>query len=271
MRSVLEILRRGLEPRRLTVFTVGLLALCSGFYGWLRLPDSNGFYLLLQAIVGVLLLAASGALVSGTVASLAGLPGRFGIRGISRRAPIGVLVLIAAAMLYWFLELVESEGASRAYVVSSWLSYISNHPVPIPPFRSAWEVFFLFLYLAVLPALAIRILAWRLRRSHSSLAAEAVASAPPPAAGQPRRANFLLFWTIATALAVVFDWLPWQLAWWAPPFRQGWAEVLSALLRLGIAGLAFACGLVIQWSWYIGRVLATPTAARVSAPPDSAA
>lgn len=253
MKSALVILRRGLEPRRLVVFTAGLLLVGAGCYGWLLLPDSSRFYLVMQAVCGLLLLAAAGALVAGVVASLAVMPELRRIRRIARSAPIGALLLVLAAFVYWLAFLLESAGAKRIYVLSSWLSYHLNRPVPIPPFRTAWEILFLFVYLALLPALAIPALAWWLRRSRTRVAGKAVPSTGNVTADRSWRANFFLFWAVAIALAVLFDWLPWELAWWAPRFHQGWAEVLSAVLRLGVAGLAFSCGLVIQWSWYIGN------------------
>lgn len=272
MKSALAILRRGLAPRRLAVFIPALLLLGSGCYGWLRLPDSSGFYLFLQAVLAVVLLAAAGALVAGAVMSLEGEPGWAGFRQIWRQTPIGALVLIVAAVLYRFSSLLESAGAKRVFVVASWLSYHLNHPIPIPPFRTAWEILFLFVYLVVLPALAIRALAaWLRRRSRKSATGEAAASstsnAPLEQASHP---NFFLFWAVAIALAVLFDWFPWKLAWWAPRFYHGWAEILSALSRLGIAGIAFACGLLIQWSWYVGNEAAPGSAAQPSQPPASA-
>lgn len=264
MKSALAILRRGLKPRRLAVFTVGLLLLGSGCYGWLRLPDSSGFYLFLQVVLGVLLLAAGGALVADTVASLAAMPESTRIRKIYRWAPIGALVVVGAGVLYWLADLLETVGAKRIYVAASWLSYHLKHPVPIPPFRTAWEILFLFVYLVLLPALAIRVLArWLRRRSADSSTGNA-----PDAQGW--NSNFFLFWAVAIVLAVLFDWLPWQLAWWVPRFHHGWAEILSALSRLGIAGLAFACGLVIQWSWYIGNKSTPAAAVEAPHPPGSA-
>ncbi len=259
MRSTLAILRRGLKPQRLTIFTLGLLVLGSGVYGWLRLPDSHGFYLVLQVVFGVLLLTAASALVTGTVESLARIDETWRFEKIWRRVPIGALVLIVAVVLYWLSGLVESWGAKGIYAVASWLSFHSNHPVPIPPFRTAWGILFLCVYLALLPTLAIRVLAWRLRyRSQKSIASEVAGPAPGSAADEPRQqVNFFVFWAVAIVLALVFDLLPWKLAWWVPRFHQGWAEAVSAMLRLGTAALAFACGLVIQWSWYIGSVPAS--------------
>jgi hypothetical protein len=271
VKSALAILLRGLRPRRLAVFIPALLLLGFGCYGWLRLPDSSGFYLFLQAVLGVVLLAAAGALAAGAVANLEGEPGWAGIRQFRRRAPIGALVLIVAALLYWLSGLLEGAGAKRIYVVASWLSYHFNHPVPIPPLRTAWEILFLFVYLVLLPALAIGVLAtWLRRHSRKSITGEAVlptGNAPAEPAWHP---NFFLFWAVAIVLAVLFDWLPWQLAWWVPQLDHGWAEMLSAVLRLGIAGFAFACGLLIQWSWYVGNESAPAVAIQPSQPPASA-
>lgn len=271
MRSSLATLRRGLAPRRLAVFIAGLLLLGAGCYGWLRLPDSSVFYIVLQAACGLLLVAATGALLASTVASLAGGSESQRIRKIVRCAPMGALVLVVAAALYWAAGLLETAGTARIYVLASWLSFHLNLPVPIPPFRAAWGILFLFVYLVLLPAFAIRAMAGWLRRSRKGPGSGAV----PPAAGsraetRPRRANFFLFWTVAIVLVVLFDWLPWKLAWWAPRFHAGWAEVLSALLRLGIAGIVFACGLLIQWSWYIGGKH-MPAAADGTSPPSNAA
>jgi hypothetical protein len=262
VKSALAILRRACAPWRLAVFTIGLLILGAGFYGWLRLPDSTRWYLGLQVVLGALLLLATGALVAGAVGSLACVPESASPKRIWRHAFMGVAVLIAMALLYWLSSWLESAGDRRIYIIASWLSYHLNHPVPIPPLHTAWEIVFWFVNLVLLPVLAIRLLAHWLRRSRKAAASETVGGVE----GQIRRRNFFLFWMVAIVLALLFDWLPWELAWWAPHLHQGWAEILSAVLRLGTAGLAFAFGLLIQWSWYIGAESAPPPAAEPSSP-----
>lgn len=235
MSAPLAILLRGLRPKRLIACCAALAALGVIFLGWLRLPDSTWWYLVLQAVIGAALLLGAGALLSLAVDSLAD-DSRAPRRGRLpwRRVFAGAALVVLAAFLYWFAGWVQATLGPRIWTVPSWLTYHLRHPIPVRPFQAAWRWIVFWVELAVIPAFAVGLLA---RWLH----------------GPSRRRNAWLFWSVAIGLAALCDWLPWRIAWWVPHFYYGWSEALSAGLRLAAAAILFGCGLVVQWSWYVGQ------------------
>lgn len=235
MSPPLAILRRGLRLKRLVACCLALAALGAIFLGWLRLPDSTWWYLVLQAVIGAALLAGAGALLALTVASLAGDSRALsGGRRRWRRILAGAAVVVLAAFLYRLAGWVQAYVGPRVWTLPSWLTYHLRHPIPVRPFQAAWSWIVLCVQLAVIPAFAVGLVS---RWLH----------------GPSRRRNAWLFWGVAIALAALGDWLPWHIAWWVPHFYYGWSQALSAGLRLAVAAILFGCGLVVQWSWYVGQ------------------
>jgi len=244
--NVSRLLRLSWRPPLAAITAAVLIAFTAAWYGWLGIPDSTGFYLALQAVAALALLALVAWFYAGLVRVLAD-------RSQGEEACLGelwrpgkrlwltaVVLLVVLVLALFCVGWIEDQCLHVIWKVPSWLTYKLNHPVPIPPFVKAVQIIFAYATWGVLPALATMILA--ARRRNGGL--------------WPgwRIAHRRWLWGATAVILIVLEYLPWRLAHWVPAMHSAVGELFSAIVRVGSAWILAVLGLLLLMAVWVGAV-----------------
>lgn len=230
--NLLRAARIGWRPLLVVMSAAVVLGFTIAWYGWLDIPDSSGFYLILQAVVAVLLWLAAAGFYAGLTGLFAPRPESARLRQLwrpgVRRWLTAALVLLVLAIALGCVNALEDVCLHVVWKIPSWLTLKLNHPVRIAPFIKAVQILFGFLLWGVLPALATMLLTAR-ERGYGLWSGWRIA--------HPWR-----LWAVTALTLIVLEVLPWQLANWVPHMHSALGELFSAIARIGAAGILAVMG-----------------------------
>lgn len=204
----------------------------AAWYGWLDIPDSTGFYLVLQVVVAVALWLAASGFYAGLTSVLASQPEpgrwrRLWRPGIRHWLTAAVIVLVLAIALGG-LNGLEALCLHTVWKIPSWLTWKLNHPVRLAPFTTAVQMLFGFLLWGLLPGLATMVLVAR-ERGYGVWPGW-------------RMTHPYQVWAVTAVTLIVLEVFPWRLAHWVPRMHSALGELFSAIARIGAAGILGVMG-----------------------------
>ena len=189
-------------------------------YAWLGIRDARAWQIVLTVVLGAALIAATVWLHAGTWHWMRTQNWLVSREDLLRFA--GGLLLFVVAL--WLLSLVPLDRAAQW--TASLLTFKSRKPVSPDSMRRVFGAALWIVKWFVLPVVLL---------------------------GQARRPRF---WLLFAGLVLIGWFLPQRLVHWTPDFAHTWEEVLSVILRWGVAYVLA----VASWLWALRQT----TVARVS-------